>query len=381
MVWPSRRSRSSRSRAGAIAGEAQRAAGLSAEEGEELDVVVAEVAVPLVEQLQHAEDLALRLDGRGAERARAVAVARRQLAGHRALPLGVVDDARDAVLRHLAGDACAQWQAGGEERRARAAERGLEVELAGVLVEQERRARLGARELEGAREGDVEQLGGAGDLRELALDGVEEIELADLAPLGREEARVLEGDRDLRRHRRQRLLVFGVEGLAVGPVQDLHRAQHLAGLAEDGSAEDRAGAEAGEAVELGMEARVGVGVGDVGGVAGRDHVAGDALSERKADFAQAAALQHLRPDLAAAPVDEVERGAFGGQELRHVAHHHVEQGIDFHRAADRQSDLQQRVTPPVPHRRSLEESAWQSERSTAPAAVRCAPRSARSTPG
>src|SRR5207237_6317135 len=90
---------------GPIASQAQRATRLAAEHGQELHVIVAEIAVALVEQLEHAEDPALALDRRGAERVGPIAEPLRQLARHRALPLRVVDDARDSVDRNLAGDA------------------------------------------------------------------------------------------------------------------------------------------------------------------------------------------------------------------------------------------------------------------------------------
>jgi hypothetical protein len=86
---------------------------------------------------------------------------------------------------------------------------------------------------------------------------------------------------------------------------------------------------------------------DVGGLASRDHVAGHSLAERKTNFAHAVALQHLAPDLAAPPIDHVQRRPLRGEQLGHMAHDQPEQVVGFDRATDGEPDLQQRVAAPI----------------------------------
>jgi hypothetical protein len=144
----------------------------------------------------------------------------------------------NAVPRHLAGDAGAEGNPRGDDRRAGAAQHALEEQLALLLVEDERCGRIGAGQLCSARDGHIEEGGVVGGLAHLALHGIKQVQLAHLAALGREEPRVLHRDGELRRDRQQRLLVVVVERVAIDTVEDLHCAQHLAAVAPHRRAQD-----------------------------------------------------------------------------------------------------------------------------------------------
>jgi hypothetical protein len=110
------------------------------------------------------------------------------------------------------------------------------------------------------------------------------------------EARVLDADGRLRGHRRQQTLVARGERAAV-LVQKLHDADDLLLRVEHRRGEDRARAEAGDAVEFAVEARVGVGIRDVERFACLRDVPGDPLPHLDADLGQRAnrVEQHARP--------------------------------------------------------------------------------------
>ena len=118
--------------------------------------------------------------------------------------------------------------------------------------------------------------------------------------------RVVDRGRRLSAQRGEQLLVFIVEGFSILPVERLEDADHLAGDRAHRHAEDAARAIAGLLVDVLIEARVLVRVGDVD--ADR---AGDAASHREADLAHAHSLRDLAPQLAALLVDEEERAAVG----------------------------------------------------------------------
>src|SRR2546427_393945 len=74
-----------------------------------------------------------------------------------------------------------------------------------------------------------------------------------------------------------------------------------------GRAQDRARAIAGAAVHVGIEARVGVRVGDVDALAAGRHAAGDALADGHADLARLETLRDLGPQLVPLLVHHEER--------------------------------------------------------------------------
>ena len=108
-----------------------------------------------------------------------------------------------------------------------------------------------------------------------------------------EQLGVLERDGDLRRERLQPLLVLVRED-AAALVQHLRDADHLVVLVDDRHAEDRPREEPGLLVEGGIEPEVGIGIGDVHALAGREDRTGNAEMAGEADFADLAARGHAR---------------------------------------------------------------------------------------
>ena len=112
-----------------------------------------------------------------------------------------------------------------------------------------------------------------------------------------EELRVLERDRHLRGKGAQARLVL-VRKRAAVLVQHLRHADRLALLVDHRHAEDRAREVVGLLVERRVEAQVGVGVGDVDGLARLEHRAGDAQVVRQADLQRLEPLADFGPELA-----------------------------------------------------------------------------------
>jgi len=123
-------------------------------------------------------------------------------------------------------------------------------------------------------------------------------------------------------------------------VEQLHHANDLLLGIEHRRGEDRPGLEAGQPVDLGIEARVGVGVGHVDDLAGGRRDAGEALADLHADLRQWADLvhQHTRPQLAALLVDQEDRAALGAdsrdQLVEDQAQQVVELDVGRHHLAD-----------------------------------------------
>jgi hypothetical protein len=109
----------------------------------------------------------------------------------------------------------------------------------------------------------------------------------------------------------------------------------------DRRAEDRARAIAGAAVDVLVEARVGVGGRDVHALARRRHAAGDAPADRHADLAHLQALRDLRPQLAALLVHHEQRRAVGVEQPRGLVHDDLQQAGEVELAAERLDGLQQ----------------------------------------
>ena len=134
---------------------------------------------------------------------------------------------------------------------------------------------------------------------------------------------VLDGGRGLRAQALEELLVVGGEGGAIAAVQDLKHAHHRAAQAAIGGAElfpaghdhrhgeEVVGAVAGGLVDRPVEARVLVSLGDVDGLAGLGHVAGNAHPEGGSDLLGPHALREASPEVPPLPVDEEDGAAVG----------------------------------------------------------------------
>ena len=117
-------------------------------------------------------------------------------------------------------------------------------------------------------------------------------------------------------------------------VEHLHHADGAPLVIGHRHAQDRSRAKAGRLVDRLVEARIGVGVGDVHRRARLRHPAGDAFAGLEADGGDGAALRDLRLELRAVVGDEVDRRALGVEELGDLLEQHARAG-DRDRASRR----------------------------------------------
>lgn len=131
--------------------------------------------------------------------------------------------------------------------------------------------------------GELGEAFGEAGLLDFACDGEVVFDFV-FAGLGVEELCTAEGDGGLDGEDSGDGFVGGVEGGGGVFVEDLGDAFEGAAGGEEGDGEDVAGAVAGAFVELWVEARVGVGVGDVEDLACAGGLAGDAFGDGEADL-------------------------------------------------------------------------------------------------
>jgi hypothetical protein len=149
-----------------------------------------------------------------------------------------------------------------------------------------------------------------------------------LQPLGGQQlfghARPRQGRGAGRGQRGGQLHVGAVEG-AAHAVEHLQHADQRAAAVEQGQRQDRAGAKPARPVDLGVEARVGVGVGDLDHLVRGGAVADDAAAPAHVDGRKI--LRHLQAEAARGLVDQPHRGAFGLQHGAGGQRHAFEQGL------------------------------------------------------
>ena len=124
-------------------------------------------------------------------------------------------------------------------------------------------------------------------------------------------------------------------------VEHLDDAEALAGPVDDRDVEQIAGAKAGGPIDFRVEARIGIGVGDVEQVAAGECRAGDPRGRGYADLFLLGALGHLGPEFVLGRVIDEERRALGVEQLGRRRHDAGEQGIDVQLGRDRFGDLQE----------------------------------------
>ncbi len=142
-----------------------------------------------------------------------------------------------------------------------------------------------------------------------------------------EQPRILERRGSLQRQPFEQALVFGVE-LSAALVQHLGDAYHLALLVADRNAEDVARVVAGVAVDVLIEARVGIGIGDDLGLAAGEDRAGDTEVAGEADFADRIALDYPREQLIGLGIVQKQRTAVGVQGLGDHGHQARKQDVE-----------------------------------------------------
>ncbi len=124
-------------------------------------------------------------------------------------------------------------------------------------------------------------------------------------------------------------------------VQHLQHAEMLAGPVDDRHVEQVAGAEARPPIDLRIEQRVGIGVGDVEHLAAGKGRAGDPGLRRDADLRLAGALGDFRPQLVARRVINEQCRALRIEQPRGSMHDAGEQRVDAQLGRDRLGDRQQ----------------------------------------
>ena len=137
-------------------------------------------------------------------------------------------------------------------------------------------------------------------------------------------------------------------GLAERPrplVQHLGDADRVAVAVAQRHAQDIAGAVAGAAVDLRVEARVLVGVGDDLGGAGAEHRAGDAGIGRDADLGHAVAAQHARKQLAGVAVVQKQGRPLGVQRFQDQVDQPRQLAVEREFLGDRVGHLGQHPQP------------------------------------
>ena len=250
------------------------------------------------------------------------------------------------MQRHPADDALAGGELDPLQRLGAAALRGAEEELARALLAEQDRAGLDADELDRARQKARQQAVEIERRRGLALDLEQEVELGDALPqliLRRQERHVLaedvevqlgvlDGDAGVRGDGGQERLVVEVER-PQALVEHLHDADGAPLVIGHRHAQDRARAKAGRLVDGLVEARIGVGVGDVHRRRRLRHPAGDAFAGLEADGGDGAALRDLRLEVGAVVGDEVDGGALGVEEIGDLLEQDHEQAIEVERGA------------------------------------------------
>jgi hypothetical protein len=110
-------------------------------------------------------------------------------------------------------------------------------------------------------------------------------------------------------------------------------------LVDDGHAEDGAGEITCFLVEGRIEAQVGVGVGNVDGLARGEHRAGDAEVVGQADLHRLQALADFRPQFAGLFVVEEQRRALGIEQPRRLAHDLLQQRAQLDVGSDLGNDI------------------------------------------
>jgi hypothetical protein len=203
---------------------------LAGDQAEQLEVGVFEPPLARrVDELDGAQDLTLAGVQRHAQdRLRAIPDPLRQRRLVATVVGRIVDQERLTLLGHPAGDPLAHGQAHSLEDLARRPGRGAEVELPGGVLDEQDRARAGADHLHGALEQLVEQLVEIDGRVHLLLDLEQEVQVGG-----------------------------ALRQLAVGLLQLEVLLDHRR------HAQDRAGAITRTLVDLGVEARVLIGIRDV----------------------------------------------------------------------------------------------------------------------
>jgi hypothetical protein len=285
---------------------------LGGEGGQQPLVVGREHARMLVHHLSHADDRSFLVADRHAEdRAGAEPRALIELGVEQRVAVRIGDVEGLARRRHAPCDAGADGEADLAPLEALGH---LAPQLPLRAVEQEQRAALGGHDLARLLEDDLDQVG---ELQR-AGERVRHVEQGgDLLPAGNDllvEDGVPERERDDAAERVHGVHVAFVEG-AVLAVHRAHHADDLAAVVAQRRAEHGAGVVPGLLVDLGVEGRMLVGVGDPHRLASGGDVAGDATGDREAELLRLHALRQLAPQLAAHAVDEEQRGAVGLQAL------------------------------------------------------------------
>ncbi len=234
----------------------------------------------------------------------------------------------------------------------------MTIELARSRLAQERNGIAGVDDLGGAREHALHELflidGGGG----LLLDAIEDVELGELLlelalrleerPVlvehRRVEPRVLDVDAGHGRDRLQDGFVVGVER-APTLVEHLDDADDRPAVIGQRHAQHRARAETGAPVVGGVEAVVGVDVGDVHRLARRGDPTRDALAGGYADRLQHGAawtLCHRRLEAAVAGGEEQGR-ALGVEQLDDFLEQALEEPVEIERGAEDAPELAHHV--------------------------------------
>ena len=151
---------------------------------------------------------------------------------------------------------------------------------------------------------------------------------------------VVDRRRSLTAERGEQLLVLVGEGLPVELVQRLQDADDLALHRAHRHAEDGPGLVTRLLVDVLVEPRILVCVGDVDRRIGARHRARDPSVHRDADFLGADALRHLGPQLAALAIDEEQRAAVGLDHPRRGVDDQLQQPIEIALGDERFRDVE-----------------------------------------
>ena len=139
----------------------------------------------------------------------------------------------------------------------------------------------------------------------------------------------------------QQHLVIFVEGQAVQLVQALGDADDLVLHRADRHAQDGLGDVAGFLVDVGMEARVRIGVIDDQRLTGLEHRATDAVVAGKADFPAMDALRTARKQFVGVGVEQEKAAAVGSERAGGGFHQRVEDFVERFRSRHPAGDVEQ----------------------------------------
>ena len=148
-----------------------------------------------------------------------------------------------------------------------------------------------------------------------------------------EELGIFERDGGLCGEGFEALFVFGGEGAAAF-IEDLEDADVFAFFILDGHTEDGLCFVACFFIDGGVEAIIGVGIGDIDGLSGLEDGACDAEVSGEADLVAFAALCDDRPEFFGAGVVDEEGAAVGAQEFGGGVHDLLEEGLEMKLGGD-----------------------------------------------